>query len=88
MHRYGSLDFANKVRFKTLTKIINKAFEEKEKEELYHMYLAILPNFDKKTYLTFEQFYTKYRAKPKEKPKLDNRSEEEIMQEILAISKE
>ena len=83
MHRYGNIDFANKLTIKTFSQIINKAEEENTKEYLYRMYLALLPNFDKKTYMTFNQFYEKH--KPKPLPKLDRRSEDELMDEIMLI---
>ena len=62
--------------------LINKAQEEETREALFRLYLADRPNMTEKTAMTFNQYYDKH------KPKniiLDNRSDEEIMAEILAI---
>ncbi len=83
MQRYGSLEFTKKLSFKELIKIINICFEEKEKEELYRMYLALLPNFDKKTFMTFDKFYRKYGSNRKDKKDLDQRTDEEVLDELI-----
>lgn len=80
MHRYGTLEFKN-ISFKTLIKIINKADEQKTREELYQMYLSILPHYDKKNFKTFKEFYEKF--KPRTKVKQDSRSDEEVLDEYL-----
>ena len=85
VRRYGNLDFAKKVRFKTLIKIINKSFEEDNKEKLFRIYLSLLPHMKKQ--ISFDEFYKKHTASNIPK-KLDTRSEEEIMRELLAIEKQ
>ncbi len=83
MQRYGSIEFTKKLSFKELIKIINKAFEEKEKAELYQMYLALLPNFDKKSFMTFAQFYRKYGSSRTNNVVLDKRTDEEVLDELI-----
>jgi hypothetical protein len=82
VHRYGSLEFTKKLSFKQLIKIINKAFEEENKEKLFRIYLSLLPHMKKQ--MSFDEFYKKHTTSNIPK-KLDIRSEEDIMREILAI---
>ena len=62
--------------------LIELAQEEETKEAMFRLYLVDRPNMDKKTFMTFAEYYDKYH---KPKAKLDNRTDEEIMAEILAI---
>lgn len=86
MHRYGNIDFANKISFKTLIKIIQKAEEEENNDKLYQRYLVELPYMKNDT--SFEKYCEKLKVKPNVKAKKDNRSEEEIMKELLAIEQQ
>lgn len=58
--------------------------DKETKECAFRMYLAVLPNMDKKTFKTFNEFWDD--SQPKQVT-LDTRSEEEIMEEILEIEK-
>lgn len=68
-----------------LIKIINKAYEEENKEKLYLRYIALLPHMTKQ--ISFDTFYKQNTTNETTK-KLDKRSEEEIMKEILLIDKQ
>ena len=59
-------------------RLINKAAEEERKEIFYRQWLVRFTNMDKETYIPFEEYYES--TKPK---KLDQRTTEEIMAEIL-----
>lgn|GEM_PF-3023803 len=84
LKRYGNIEYVLKLPLKRATKLIVKAQEEETKEYYYRWWLVRYPLYDKKTYESFEEFYDK--VKPK-KIKIDNRSEDEIMSEILEIEK-
>ena len=62
--------------------LIAVAQEEETKEAIFRLYLVDRPYMDKKNFETFEKYYEKRVVKPF---KIDNRSEEEIMAEILSI---
>jgi len=82
VHRYGSLEFTKKLTFKQTIKIINKSFEEENKEKLFRIYLSLLPHMERQ--ISFNDYYKKHTKV--ETPKImDRRNEEEIMAEILAI---
>ena len=59
------------------------AQEEEQKEYYYRLWLMRYPLYDKNNYESFDDFYDKY--KPKKIIK-DNRSKDEIMEEILDIA--
>lgn len=65
-------------------KLIKKAMEEDTREYAFRIYLASYPNMTKENFKSFNEFWEE--IKPK-KIELDNRSEEEIMLEILEIEK-
>lgn len=85
MHRYGNIDYINKLNIKTVSSLMNKAVEESNKDKLFLMYVNLLPHM-KKT-VTFEEFYHKYKPDKKTNKKIDKRKEEEIMTELLEIEK-
>ena len=60
--------------------LIELAQEEETKEVMFRLYLSDRPNMDKKTFMTFKEYYEKY------KPKnivVDKRSKEQILEELL-----
>jgi len=61
-------------------KLIERAIDEEEKEQLYRLWLAKYPLYDKETFETFNEFYDK--CKPK-KITYDQRDKDDIMTEIL-----
>lgn len=83
MHRYGNLEFTNKISFKELVLIINKANIEEERELLWQRYLAILPYYTDKNYVTFNQYYEERMIQANVKQ--DTRSTDELMKEIIEI---
>lgn len=84
LKRYSNIDYILKLPLKRATKLIKKAQEEETREYAFRIYLAAYPNMDKKNFKSFDNFWEE--IKPK-RIKLDNRSEEEIMNEILDIEK-
>lgn len=62
--------------------LIELAQEEETKEAMFRLYLVDRPNMDKKTFMTFNEYYNTYHTP---KVKLDTRSDDEIMAELLAI---
>ena len=64
--------------------LIELAQEEETKEAMFRLYLSDRPNMDKKTFMTFDEYYTKYKPK---RIVSDNRSKDEIMAELLPIKK-
>ena len=64
------------------TKQINKALELERKENLYKLYLAVLPKMTDKNYKSFEKFYEENTPK---NVVVDTRSQDEIMAEIMEI---
>ena len=60
--------------------LIEMAQEEETREVMFRLYLSDRPNMDKKTFMTFKEYYEKY------KPKnivVDKRSKEQILEELL-----
>ena len=64
-------------------KLLNKAAEEEEREYFYRIWLVRYPGYNKETYENFEEFYDKY--KPVEIIQ-DNKTKDEIMEELLEIT--
>jgi hypothetical protein len=60
--------------------LIELAIEEEQKESMFRLYLSDRPNMDKKSFLTFNQYYEKYKPK---KIINDNRPKEQIIDELL-----
>lgn len=60
--------------------LIELAQEEETKEAMFRMYLVDRHNMKK--FMTFQEYYDTYHTP---KVKLDQRSEEELMAELLAI---
>ena len=67
---------------KHLVKLLKKVYEEETKEQVRRIWLAQYPNMDKKTYISFEDFYNK-QVKHIDKPK----TKEEIMKNVDDILK-
>ena len=65
-------------------KLLQFAQEQEEKEVLFRYYLTVMPYFDKKNYVTFEQYCEQNRPT---KVALDNRPLEEIMDELMKSKK-
>ena len=84
LKRYGNIEYVLKLPLKRATKLIATAQKEETLEYHYRLWLARYPLYNEKTYESFEEFYDK--VKPK-KVVIDNRSEDEIMKEILEIEK-
>ena len=69
---------------KDAVEIINYAMEQEQKEYYYRFWLVRYPNYTKETFETFEEFYDKYRP---QNIKIDNRSKDEIMKDIMKIDR-
>lgn len=63
--------------------IIRKAMEEDTKEYAFRIYVAVLPNMDKKNFKTFNEYWESIRPK---QDVMDTRSTDEIMDEIKEIN--
>ena len=63
-------------------KLVAKAQEEDTRDYAFKIYLAKYPNMTQENFVTFNEFWEE--IKP-EKKIIDNRSEDEIMKEILEI---
>lgn len=84
LKRYSNIEYVLKLPLKRAIKLIRKAEEEEKLEYYYRLWLVRYPSYNKSNYESFEEFYEKVR--PKE-IKIDNRTEDEIMQEILEIER-
>jgi hypothetical protein len=86
LQRYGNLDYFLKMPFRRCLKFIELAYEKKDEELLFEYYLL-----ERKFMITKQiQFMSWGDYKSKNKPnlykgKVDNRSTEEIMKEILEV---
>jgi len=67
---------------KRAIKLISKAQEEELKECAFRYYLTIYPKMKKETFISFEEYYDKFRP---QQSVMDNRSKEEVMADILDI---
>jgi wyosine [tRNA(Phe)-imidazoG37] synthetase (radical SAM superfamily) len=67
---------------KRATKLLKQAQEEETREYVLKFYLTDRPNMSKDNFKTFNQYFEELAPK---KVMLDNRSEDEIMQEIMEI---
>ena len=76
------MEYILKMPIERSLKLIETAQEEETREYYYRWWLVRYPLYDSKNYEPFSEFYDK--AKPKNIV-YDNRSKEEIMQEILEI---
>lgn len=68
---------------KRSVKLINKAVEEEQREYFYKIWLVRYPEYNEDNYESFEEFYEKY--KPGQIIE-DNRTKDEIMEELLEIT--
>ena len=59
LKRYGTTDFLNSLHWLKAIKLINKATEEKRKENLYKIWLVNYSKMTKETYVGFDQWYNK-----------------------------
>lgn len=80
MHSFYSLDYISRLPIKNVTRLLNKAKEEKEKGLAWDVYLTIYPNMNKETYISFEDFY-----KPKKKIEIPTKTEAEILTDVKEI---
>jgi len=76
------MDYILKMPYPQAFKLINKAREQNRHDMLFKMYITLYPNFNKKTYMTFEEYEDKCNGISAE---MDNRTKEEIMNEIMEI---
>ena len=63
-----------------LFKLVLKAKEKTEREDIFKIYVSIYPHFDEKTKLTFNEFLEKFIP---EKQFTTEKTDEEIMNELL-----
>lgn len=74
------MDYIFSMEIRDVSKLIKKAIEEKEKQNLYLMYLADRP------YIKNDKGFNEYMKKAfgsKREIKIDNRSKDDIMAEIM-----
>jgi hypothetical protein len=74
------MQYVLSLSLKRASKLLNKAMEEKRREETYLLWLARYPSYTKETYETFEEFYEIVYPP---KVEMDTRSKDEIMSELL-----
>jgi len=74
------MQYVLSLSLKRASKLLNKAMEEKRKEETYALWLVRYPSYTEDTFETFEEFYEKLYPP---KIEIDTRSKDEIMSEIL-----
>ena len=91
MARYGNIDCVLKMKFRQAKKLIDKAEQERDAENLFKVYLVdrkhqlyLLANgaIKKGDILTFKQYYDQVLPT---KSEIDNRSTDEIVNEILSM---
>lgn len=80
LSRYGNMDYVFSLSIKRAYKLFNKAIKENNREKAYQWWLARLPQYTQETYESFQEFYDKLYP-----PiiKMDMRSKDEIMNDIL-----
>ena len=77
--RYGSLQDILQMDIDTAIELIRMAFQKREEDRAFQLYAAIYPNFDKKTFKKFSEFY-KVQTGP-----ISTRPAEDIMAEAEEI---
>lgn len=91
MARYGNIDYVLKMKFGQAKKLVDRAVQERDAENLFKVYLVdrkhqlyLLANgaIKKGDILTFKQYYDQVMP---EKAELDHRSTDDIVNEILSI---
>ena len=84
LHRYSTIDYILKIPFSQSIKLIEKATEEETREQLFRLYLVDRPNMTRETAKSFNQYYDEHII---QNVKLDTRSQEEIMEDLLSIER-
>lgn len=59
LSRYSNIDFVLKLNWISGIELKEKASQEKQKEKLFSIWLAVYPYMNKKDFVSFEQFYEK-----------------------------
>jgi hypothetical protein len=62
--------------------LLNVLVEEKRREEVWDMWIAVLPNYSEDTYKSFEEFYNELTT-----PQISTRSKEDILADYEKIQK-
>ena len=63
-----------------LYRLVLKAKEQTERDEIYKLYIAVYPMFDKKTFQSFNEFQEQFKPKVKYN---ETRSTDDLMNELL-----
>ncbi|GEM02495.1 hypothetical protein SAMN05421839_1064 [Halolactibacillus halophilus] len=74
------MQYIMSLSLKRASKLLNKAVEEKQKEETYALWLVRYSSYTEETFETFEEFYEKLYPP---KIEMDTRNKDEIMSELL-----
>lgn len=80
LSRYGNVEYVFSLSIKRAYKLFNKAVKENNREKVYQWWLARLPQYTQETYESFQEFYDKVYPPT---IKMDMRSKDEIMNDIL-----
>lgn len=79
--RYNNCDFILNLDFDEGYEIITKAFDKREEEKVWQMWLVLFPNMTEKTFISFNDYYDKL------KTPISIRSKEDILEEVYKIRK-
>ena len=69
-----------KLPIKKITNLIIGAWNRKDEDRAWSLYVSTYQNMTSDTFMTFDEFYN-----PKKAQKQDNRSAEEILEEVKGI---
>lgn len=76
------MEYIQKMGVVHLYNLVERAREKIERQELYQLYCAIYPMFDKKSFKSFDDFYQEHRYRDSSY-KQTTKSNDEIMNELL-----
>lgn len=71
LSRYANIDYVMNLEIDDFVGIIKCAMEKESDERLYQMWLAIYPNMDKDTFISFNEFKDKALGKKTKEEQMD-----------------
>jgi hypothetical protein len=82
LNKYYSFEYIKKAPILVLNKLLIGALKQKNEERFWNLYIAIYPNMDENSFLTFEQFKNKITKNTHEEEEIKRNREIKISKTI------
>lgn len=86
MSRYNDIEYIKKLKIKYALKLVAKAMKEENRNQLFQLYLSDRPRMER--IISFDDYLNRVGFKDYTETKYDNRSADEILNELNLIKKE